>query len=252
MNLKNILVVDDNIDLATCLSILLTEESYEVTVVYNGEDAIAEAGKNHFDLAIIDVKLPGISGVEVFSTLRKISPETQGIMMTGHRVDQLLQEATDNGAVCILRKPFAMEKLIEQLDGLRKKGIVLVADDDPEFSAGMEKFLSEQGYHVLVARTGEEAIERVNAENVDVLVLDLKLPVMHGLDVCINLSKQGHEVPIIIVTGYAAQEMDKIDTLRSMSVTGCLFKPFNPEELLSGIESVLNKQNDDINQEITT
>jgi len=240
MNIKNILVVDDNKDLAQCLSILLSEESYQVTVVYTGEDAIARAGETHFDLAIIDVKLPGINGVEVFSALRKLSPTTQGIMMTGYRVDQLLAEATDNGAVCILRKPFSMNKLIEQLNGLKQKGIVLVVDDDPEFSSSTGRFLSTHGLQTIIAHSGEEAIQRVESENVDVLVLDLKLPVMHGLDVCLELSRRGYEIPTIIVTGYTAPDVDSIDTLRSMSVTGCLFKPFNPDELLSGIQSVLS------------
>lgn len=249
MKINNILIVDDNKDLAQCLSILLQEEEYNVTVVFNGEDALTKAREQHFDLAIIDVKLPGINGIEVFSTLRKITPETQGIMMTGHRVDQLLGEATDSGAVSILRKPFTMEKLLEQLDSLESTGILLVADDDPDFPEKAEQFLSGNGREVILARSREEAISRIQNEPADLLMLDLKLPIINGLDICIDLSRSGYKIPVIIVTGYSAQEIGKIDDLKSMSVTGCLFKPFNPDELLGGIESIIKLKEKNITRE---
>ena len=81
-----------------------------------------------FDLAIIDVKLPGMNGVETFREIRKIRPETEGIMMTGYRVDQLLSEAIDDGAVCILRKPFPMDTLLNRINEIEQNGIVLVTD----------------------------------------------------------------------------------------------------------------------------
>jgi len=121
MNVNKILVVDDNHDLAECLGIVLREEGYNVTVVYNGEDAVAKAHDEDFNLAIIDVKLPGINGVEVFRTIREEHPDTQGIMMTGYRVDPLLAEAMNNGATCVLHKPFPMELLFDQLNGLQQE-----------------------------------------------------------------------------------------------------------------------------------
>lgn len=120
MNINKILIVDDNHDLAECLGIVLREEGYQVTVVFNGEDAVAKVHEEDFNLAIIDVKLPGINGVEVFRSIRDERPDTQGIMMTGYRVDPLLSEAMDYGATCVLHKPFPMELLFEQLNGIKQ------------------------------------------------------------------------------------------------------------------------------------
>jgi DNA-binding response OmpR family regulator len=75
-------------------------------------------------------------------------------------------------------------------------------------------------------------------EPVDVLVLDLRLPVLHGLDVYMELKRRGRELPTILVTAYRTEEAKSIDALRSMSVTGCLFKPFEPAELLNAIDEV--------------
>ncbi len=122
-------------------------------------------------------------------------------------------------------------------DALRR---VLVVDDD-DFAASVEEFLTDHGYRVLVARTGEEAVEKVLANGIDLLVLDLRLPVLSGFEVYLELKNRGRTVPTIIVTGYAVEEKDSIDALRSMSVTGCLVKPFDPTELLAAIEAMMTE-----------
>ena len=99
----------------------------------------------------------------------------------------MLAQATDKGAIKVLRKPFAMEEIINAIDEIRPAGLVLVADDDPDFAASAENLLADQGYDVLVARNGAEAIEKVISSNPDILLPDLRMPVMHGLDVYLEL-----------------------------------------------------------------
>jgi CheY-like chemotaxis protein len=132
---------------------------------------------------------------------------------------------------------------------------ILVVDDDLDHAESLaeilemeghevtiagsgEQLLSDNGYRALVANTGSEAIERAASEPVDVLVLDLRLPVLHGLDVYMELKRRRRELPTILVTAYRPEEAKSIDTPRSMSVAGCLFKPFEPAELLSVIDEV--------------
>ncbi|MFQ5658877.1 MAG: response regulator [Gammaproteobacteria bacterium] len=110
-----ILIVDDNRDLSDSLGILLEEQGYLVTVVYSGEEAVDRAREEAIDLAIIDLKLPGINGAEVLRAMRRLQPGCQNMIMTGFHVDRLLTEATEDGAVCVLHKPFPMEKLFTQL-----------------------------------------------------------------------------------------------------------------------------------------
>lgn len=232
----DILIVDDDRDLADAIGEALEMVGHKPTVAYSGGDAIEKYCARSFDMTFMDVKLPDINGVETFLTIREMDPSARVVMMTGYRIDQLLAQATDNGAIKVLRKPFAMEEIVEAIDEVQPTGMVLVADDDPVFSESAANLLTENGYDVLLARDGAEALEKATASSPDVLLLDLRMPVMKGLDVYLELKRRDRLLPTVIVTAYSREECDSVEALRSLSVTGCLFKPFEPEALLQIIE----------------
>lgn len=232
----DILIVDDDRDLADAIGEALEMVGHKPTVAYSGGDAIEKYCARSFDMTFMDVKLPDINGVETFLTIREMDPSARVVMMTGYRIDQLLAQATDNGAIKVLRKPFAMEEIVEAIDEVQPTGMVLVADDDPVFSESAANLLTENGYDVLLARDGAEALEKATSSSPDVLLLDLRMPVMKGLDVYLELKRRDRLLPTVIVTAYSREECDSVEALRSLSVTGCLFKPFEPEALLQIIE----------------
>lgn len=234
----DILIVDDDRDLADAIGEALEMEGHRPTIAYSGTEAIEKYCGRSFDLTFMDVKLPDINGVETFMTIREMDSSARVIMMTGYRIEQLLAQATDNGAIKVLRKPFAMEEILTSIDEVRPSGLILVADDDPDFAESTEHLLAEHGYDVLVARNGAEAVEKVISSSPDILLLDLRMPVMRGLDVYLELKKRNRPLPTIIVTAYPREECDAVDALKSLSVTGCLFKPFEPEALLQAIDDV--------------
>jgi DNA-binding response OmpR family regulator len=226
----NILIIDDNHDLADGLGMVLEDENHQVSSAYSGYDGIKLFDAGQFDVVFLDVKLPDINGVEVFHNIHKKKPTSRVIMMTGYRVEQLLAEVVDDGDVEILRKPFEIGYVLEILGRIKKESIVLIADDDPDFSEGLSDYLNDHGMKTIRAKNGQEAVEGVLSNPVDVLVLDLRLPIMCGLEVYLELKQRGSSVKTIIVTGYASEEAETVDILKSASVTGCLFKPFDPED----------------------
>ena len=234
----DILIVDDDRDLAEAIGEALELVGHRPTIAYSGTEAVEKYCGRGFDLTFMDVKLPDINGVETFLTIREMDPTARVVMMTGYRIEQLLAQATDNGAIKVLRKPFAMDEILASIDEVRPSGLVLVADDDRDFAESAMHLLTDQGYDVLVARNGREAIEKVISASPDILLLDLRLPIMHGLDVYLELKKRGLALPTIIVTAYPRGESDAVDALKSLSVTGCLFKPFEPEKLLQAIDEI--------------
>lgn len=238
MTRSRILVVDDDLDHAESLAVILEMEGHMVTIAGSGEEALEKFSAGEFDLSFLDLKLPGMNGVEVLAEMRRRRPGSRAVLMTGYRVEQLIAQAIDEGALRVLRKPFEIEEVLTLVREIEPRGIVLVADDDPDFAASAEQLLSDAGYRVLVANTGSQAIERATSEPVDVLVLDLRLPVLDGLDVYLELKRRGRELPTVLVTAYRTEEADSIDVLRSMSVTGCLFKPFEPTELLNAVDKI--------------
>ncbi len=116
---------------------------------------------------------------------------------------------------------------------------MLIADENPEAASNIELSLIAINYTALIARTEQEAMDTTRPGEVEILILDLQLPVLKGLEVYMELRKQGLVIPTILVTGYAPKETGT-DVLHSLSVTGCLFKPFKPEQLLHGLQQLQN------------
>jgi two-component system response regulator HydG len=239
---ERVLVVDDDRNFAKSMAILLRTRGYEVQVAHLGAEAVELFRNNDFDIAFIDVRMPGKSGVESFFEIRKFKPEAKVMMMTAYTVAQVLDQAIDAGALGVLHKPLELDKVVEAIEAAKPAGIVLIADDDPNFAESMRRLLTKQGYAVMVATTGREAIDTVLDNPVDLLILDLKMPVMNGLEVYLELKELGRLVPILIVTGYAVDEAKSIEMLNDMSVTGCLHKPFKPGQLIEAIEELLIKK----------
>jgi len=231
-----VLIVEDDRDHAESLADVLGMHGYTVEVAESGELGVERFRAADFDITLMDVKLPGMNGVETFFEFRKIKPDAKIIMMTGYSLEQLIAHALDNGALGVLHKPFAVDQLLDMLERLRPRGMILVADDDPDFATSIEPVLTRHGYSVHVARTGQEALDR--ADGCNCLVLDLRMPVLSGLEVYLRLKQAGRRIPIILVTGYADEERQALARLHPVTA-GLLIKPFDPAKLLEAIEAVL-------------
>ncbi len=233
-----IFIVDDNRDFAESLADLLKLDGHQVELAFDGETAIENFRNQNYDITFMDVKLPGLNRVESFFEIRKINPQAQIVMMTGYSLEQLVNQAVEKGALGVLTKPISMPQLLTQLEKVKPNGIILLADDDQEFINSLEEVLTSHNYSVVVAYTGQEAVDRILANNVDVLILDLKLPILNGLEVYLTLKEHGRVIPTIIVTGYPIEEAANINQLRSMSVSECFIKPFDPQDLLGAIKLI--------------
>ena len=108
-------IVDDDRDLAQSLALLMQIEGHEVTLAFNGEEAVRLMRDRDFDLILMDVRLPGMNGVESLSAIRRLKPTAKVLMMTAYSVEQLVQQAIDAGAIGVLQKPFRDEELLRLL-----------------------------------------------------------------------------------------------------------------------------------------
>jgi len=108
----NILVVDDLKSVRLTLGGILEDEGYNVVLAENGYQAIEAAKQTPFDLVFMDIKMPGINGVQTFREIKKINPKAAVIMMTASSVEELIKEALDEGAYAVVYKPFDVEKIV--------------------------------------------------------------------------------------------------------------------------------------------
>lgn len=231
---QRILIVDDDKDHAESIADLLQLRDYDVKVAHSGEQAIELFGRFDFDVTVMDVKLPGMNGVEAFFQFRKLRPSAQVIMMTGLSVEQLIARAVEGGVVSILRKPFAMGDLIDALAQV-PRGLVLVADDDPTFAEATSDFLTANGYRTAIARNGQEAFAQVISNRVDCLLLDLCMPILSGMEVYWKLRESACSVPTIIVSAFAHEVPEWL------AAEQILIKPFDPTLLIKAIKRILER-----------
>ena len=115
-NKPKILVVDDQKGIRLTLSAIMAHQGYDVTEVEDGYQAIEAVTNTAFDVVFLDIKMPGINGVQSFREIKKISPKSAVVMMTGFSVEDLVREALDEGARTVIYKPFQVEKLLSLVE----------------------------------------------------------------------------------------------------------------------------------------
>ena len=115
---------------------------------------------------------------------------------------------------------------------------VLVVEDETSIASFVALYLKNAGYRIQTAGTGREALERVAAEKPSLIVLDLMLPDIDGLEVCRRI-RQTSDVPILMLTA-RDEDVDKIIGLE-VGADDYLTKPFNPRELVARVKSVLRR-----------
>jgi phosphoserine phosphatase RsbU/P len=126
----------------------------------------------------------------------------------------------------------------------KRKSKILVVDDVPQNIRLLELNLRPEGYHIIAASNGEEALEKVKSEKPDLILLDVMMPGMDGYEVCrkIRQSKETRALPIVIITAYQSGTDKKIEAL-DIGADDFITKPFDRYEILARVRSLLRVKN---------
>lgn len=118
-----ILAVDDDEDFCINIKENLEDQGYRVNVAYDGDAAIQKTREEHFDVIILDMKLPPINGLKTYISIRDIRPNVVVIIITGYpkEMGHLAQEAVQKSAHVCLEKPIDMDNLISLLEQIEKQ-----------------------------------------------------------------------------------------------------------------------------------
>ena len=119
------------------------------------------------------------------------------------------------------------------------KEAILVVDDEKEIRELINIYLKNEGYNVFMASNGIEAIKILEKNDMDLIILDIMMPVIDGLEVCKQLRSQNKNLGIIILTA-KTQEMDKVTGLL-MGADDYVTKPFSPSELMARVDAVYRR-----------
>ena len=118
---------------------------------------------------------------------------------------------------------------------------ILIVDDDPSLTSALRRTLSYEGYHVSTVANGESALEQIRLKPPDLVILDLMLPGIDGLEICRRLRRAGEHLVILMLTARDAVA-DRVAGLET-GADDYLVKPFATEELLARIKALLRRSN---------
>ena len=237
MEKTNILVVDDLRSMRLTLGGILEDEGHNVVTVENGYQAIEAVSKTHFDVIFMDIKMPGIDGVQTFREVKKIDPKAAVIMMTAYSVEDLVQEALAEGAYTVVYKSFDIGRIMAIIAELaRQRVLILVVDDEFGDRETLRVILEDKGYRVATARDGAETIEMVKSRHYDIIFLDVRLPDMNGVETYEQVKKIDPRATVIMMTGYSEEEL--VERAVSQGAYTCIYKPYDMERVIALVEDI--------------
>ena len=125
----HVLVVDDEKNLTLAMRRLLSAEGYKAETAGSGEEALVVLKESFFDIIFLDVNMPDMNGLETFKKIRKLTPDSLVIMITGYgkTLKTLVEEARELGVLAVIDKPFKISQITEAI-----RDAIPHVDDPPE------------------------------------------------------------------------------------------------------------------------
>ena len=124
MDSLSVLLVDDEVEFLETLEKRLRKRKLTVTTARNGEDAIVMLKQTPVDVVVLDVKMPGMGGLEVLRQVKELKPHVEVIMLTGHANVEMAIEGMELGAFDYLMKPMEIDELLYKLQDAYKKKLL--------------------------------------------------------------------------------------------------------------------------------
>jgi two-component system, NtrC family, response regulator HydG len=230
----SILVVDDEVDTCRNLTDIFTDLGYRVDTAHDGASALELVRRRRYDVALLDLIMPGMDGAALYAEMKKVRPGTVALVVTAYPGNLRAEQAVAAGAWRVLPKPVALPGLLALVEEAAGQPLVLVVDDDADLCASLWDVLREEGYRVCLAHDAATAVERVREDGYKVVLLDVKLPDGDGSQV-LQASRQHGGPEVIVITGYLSQMEEKVRRMLSEGARLAVPKPLDVGALLGTI-----------------
>jgi len=262
---KQILIVDDNETSLSLLNTQLEEWKFLPVIAVSAAQALESLSQISVDLVITDLVMPGMDGIELGIVINKSYPKTPVILLNSIGDERYKAHADIFSAV--INKPVKQHVLLDSvLAGIRHTDLrststtphlipdgfsgkyplkILVAEDNPVNQKWIKKILSKIGYQCEIAENGNIVMERVGLEKYDLILMDVQMPGMDGLEATRMIRLCLEVQPVIIAMTANAMQGDREECLQS-GMNDYISKPVELQALLSMLEkwalSILEKK----------
>jgi len=233
-----ILVVDDDRDTCRNLSDILTDLGYQVDYAHDGLSALELVRQRPYDVALLDLKMPGMDGLTLYREIKKQRADTVSLLVTAYASSATAEAALAAGAWKVVAKPVDFHKLLGLVDDALGQPLVLVVDDDHDLCANLWDLFRERGFRVSLAHDAREAAARLQEMMFKVVLIDLRIPEGDGSTVFRAVRDANPQARTILITGHRS-EMDRlIEQMIAEGADAVCYKPFRVPELLEKLEQL--------------
>ncbi len=240
------------------LHVVFTRHGYQVLSATSGRDGLALFRAHSPRVTLLDLRMPEMDGLTVLREIRALDPQAPVIILGGGATDVQENKARELRVTDFIRKGLSLDVLVEAVNRVAQQPLrsapatpvlsngsavpeigdtVLVVDDEALVRDLLTQFLHLRGYRVLGAKDGPEALTIVEQSKPDLVILDLLLPGMNGVDVLQALRDKAYSGGVIILTGSHNEELLK--DAWALGPQEVLGKPLDLERLLTAIQLVL-------------
>jgi PAS domain S-box-containing protein len=235
-----ILVVEDSAEVRGFIRTVLQGLGYTVVEAADGNEAITAAKTRAFDLLVADIVLPDTTGPRLAAQMAEIVPGIATLYISGYTHRFASPEEAAEPAAEFLQKPFTGDELgrgIRQVLRKRKPMRILFVDDDPAVAQFSTRVLSDAGYDVVIAEQGKQAMSIVEAQTIDLVIMDLFMPEQEGLETIAALHKLKPSLPIIAISGMSSGVY--LNIALTFGARATIEKPYSVAMLLSVVRQAL-------------
>ena len=292
MSKIKLLLVDDEEDYVRTMAERMEMRDVGSRVALSGEEALQMVEEDAPDVMVLDLRMPGINGMEVLERVKREHPQMQVIILTGHGSDKEEKEARRLGAFEYLQKPADTTELLTTVRSAWAKGLkflkdsregfertmsaaalaegglpemarqearapsqadasakapsdqagtsgqalkVLFVDDEEDFVRTMAERMEMRDLGGEIALSGQQALEMLEDDIPDVMVLDLRMPGIDGMEVLRRVKKTFPQIEVVIMTGHGSDKDE--DEARRLGAFDYLLKPVDIDDLMETVRN---------------
>ncbi len=252
-SLPSILCVDDDVDILELLKEYFTEQGFVVLTATNGVEAFLQVKRWQPKAVILDLFMPRLGGIGALGRIKQLNPEVVVILVSG--MGNALELVTEAGlsVAGAFTKPLDLTQIS---DTLARAGVVaptalgagaeisqpkrpvrarvLVVDDELEFRKVLAEYLEDRGFDVVEAQDGEEALDRVPDFHPHIVLMDVMMAGMGGVEALRRIKTTAPDTCVIMVT--AVEDIDSARGALALGASDYVTKPFSFQYLDSVLE----------------
>ncbi len=248
MDKAKVLIVDDSRSALAAVKALLCPAGIHTVTAGDALEGQKRLKEEKFDLVITDVEMPELSGLE-FCQWIKSNQETAGtpvIVLSSLDTDTDIENGFRVGADAYVPKRLANKELIPRIESVMNKctfirnKTILVVEDSKTIQLVTKEGLEDAGFNVVLANDGQHAFEIIEEVSPDVLLTDLNMPRMNGMELCRKLFRMDKYklLPIVVMSSIGDKTLMR--RLIQDGVTAFIVKPFNVDMLVMTMEKLLS------------